>query len=123
MKEKPETIKIDDQEYIRADAVGKPAQSLNGMPYRIVRTYSAGVFAGYQDSRTGQEVVLRNARRLWQWAGAASLSQLATDGTSKPDDCKFPCAVDRVELLQVIEILDCSEKSRKSIEGVSVWQC
>ena len=123
MKEKPETIKIDDQEYIRADAVGKPAQSLNGMPYRIVRTYSAGVFAGYQESRNGQEAVFRNARRLWQWAGAASLSQLAMEGTSKPKDCRFPCAVDKVELLQVIEILDCTEKSRKSIEAVPVWQC
>lgn len=30
----------------------------------IVRTYSAGVFAGQLESRKGQEVVLRGARRL-----------------------------------------------------------
>lgn len=90
--------------------------------YVIVRTYSAGVFAGELESRNGQEVVLRNARRIWYWDGAASLSQLAMEGTSKPENCKFPCAVDRVELLQVIEILDVTEEARKSIEGVPVWK-
>jgi hypothetical protein len=89
--------------------------------YVIVRTYSAGVFAGEIESRTGQEVVLRNARRLWYWAGAASLSQLAQSGTSKPLQCKFPIAVDRVELLQAIEILSVSPEARKSIEEVNVW--
>ena len=90
--------------------------------YVIVRTQSAGVFAGELESRNGQEVALRNARRLWYWAGAASLSQLATTGTSKPNDCKFPAAVGRVELLQAIEILDVTPEARKSIEGVPVWQ-
>lgn len=90
--------------------------------YVIVRTYSAGVFAGYLESRNGQEIVLTEARRLWYWAGAASLSQLAVDGTSKPKECKFPCAVPRVELLQAIEILDVSAKAQDSIGGVPIWQ-
>lgn len=90
--------------------------------YVIVRTNSAGVFAGEFESRKGQEVVLRNARRLWYWSGAASLSQLAMEGTSKPESCKFPIAVDRVELLQVIEILDVTDQARKSIEGVQIWK-
>jgi hypothetical protein len=33
--------------------------------YVIVRTYSAGVFAGNLQSRDGKEVVLTDARRLW----------------------------------------------------------
>lgn len=89
--------------------------------YVIVRTYSAGVFAGELESRTGQEVVLRNARRLWYWSGAASLSELAQRGTSKPSECKFPVAVNRVELLQAIEILDVTAAARQSIEEVPVW--
>lgn len=89
--------------------------------YVIVRTYSAGVFAGELASRKGQEVVLLNARRLWYWDGAASLSQLAMEGTKKPENCKFPCEVDRVELLQAIEIIDATEKARESIKGVKVW--
>lgn len=89
--------------------------------YVIARTYSAGVFAGYLKSKKGKEVVLTNARRLWYWSGAASLSQLAMEGVSKPNDCKFPMEVDRVELTEVIELLDVTEKARESIANVPVW--
>lgn len=89
--------------------------------YVIVRTYSAGVFAGELESRNGQEVVLRNARRIWYWSGAATLSQLAMEGTKDPANCKFPCEVDRVELLQAIEILDVTPEAKESIKGVPVW--
>ncbi len=92
------------------------------MKYVIVRTYSAGVFAGELESRTGQEVVMRNARRIWYWSGAASLSQLAMEGTKDPSNCKFPCEVDRVELLEAIEILDVTEAAKKSIKDVPVWK-
>jgi hypothetical protein len=92
------------------------------MKYVLVRTYSAGVFAGYLESRTGREVVLRQARRIWHWKGAASLSQLAVDGTSCPTECNFPVEVDRVELLEAIEILDVTEKARASIASVPVWK-
>ena len=89
--------------------------------YVIVRTYSAGVFAGTLVSRKGQEVVLSDARRIWYWSGAASLSQLAMEGTKDPDGCKFPVAVNRVELLQAVEILDCTDKAKVSIEAVKLW--
>jgi hypothetical protein len=69
--------------------------------YVIVRTYSAGVFAGNIESRTGQEAV---------------------SGTSKPKDCKFPEPVPRIELLQVIEILDVTPEAEASIKAVAVWQ-
>ena len=89
--------------------------------YVIVRTYSAGVFAGTLESRNGREVVLTNARRSWYWSGAASLSELAVRGTSRPNQCKFPVAVPRVELLEVIEILDTTPAARASIEAVPEW--
>jgi hypothetical protein len=87
----------------------------------IVRTYSAGVFAGVLKSRKGREVVLINARRIYYWAGAATLSQLSVDGTSKPELCKFPCAVPEVTLLEAIEILPLSEKAKASLDSVKVW--
>ena len=90
--------------------------------YVLVRTYSAGVFVGYLKSRKGQEVVLTNARRLWYWDGASSLSQLAMEGVKKPENCKFPCEVDEVTLLEAIEIMPVTEKARKSISGVPVWK-
>lgn len=88
----------------------------------MVRTYSAGVFAGTIKERNGKEALLTNARRIWYWDGAASLSQLATEGTSKPNNCKFPCAVDQVLLTEVIEIIPITDKAAESISKVKVWQ-
>jgi hypothetical protein len=89
--------------------------------YVIVRTQSAGVFAGTLESRKGKEVVLSNARRLWYWDGAASLSEIATRGVSKPQNCKFPAAVPSVTLTEAIEILDVLPSGKKSIEAVKPW--
>ena len=90
-------------------------------PYVMVRTYSAGVFVGTMESRNGREVVLANARRIWYWAGAASLSELATRGTSKPEQCKFPMPMRRVVLTEAIEIISVTPAAYKSIKGVPVW--
>lgn len=98
------------------------AAGMDGLEYKIVRTQSAGVFAGYLKSRNGQEVVLLKARRIWYWTGAASLSQLAQQGTSTPETCKFPEEVEKVELLQAIEILDVTAKAKQSIESVKIWK-
>lgn len=89
--------------------------------YCMVRTYSAGVFAGTLVKREGKEALLTNARRIWYWSGAASLSQLAVDGTSDPKNCKFPVAVSEVLLTEVIEIIRISDKAKKSIEAVPIW--
>ena len=122
MGTKVETISINGIEYARTGCNVKKVDEYKGMKYQIVRTYSAGVFAGYVESRKGREIVIRDARRFWYWDGAASLSQLAMEGTQKPKECKFPCAVDRTELLQVIEIIDCTDAAKKSIDGVKIWE-
>jgi hypothetical protein len=119
---KPETLMIDDQKYVRADCVSQPAETLNGMKYCIVRTYSAGVFAGYVEVRNGQEAVIRKSRGIWYWDGACGLSQLAVDGTNAPEKCQFTVEVDVRELTQVIEVIPCTEKARKSIQEVKVWK-
>lgn len=46
----------------------------------LIRTFSAGVHFGTLVSKEGQEVHLKNARRLWNWAGALSLSEVAMNG-------------------------------------------
>ena len=90
--------------------------------YVIVRTYSAGVFAGTLVSKEGKEVTPSNARRLWSWDGAASLSQLSIAGVSKPQNCKFPEEVSEVILTEAIELLPCTEKAKISIAGVPPWK-
>ncbi len=87
----------------------------------LVRTYSAGVHVGTLKSRDGKEVVLTNARRIWYWSGAASLSQLAMEGTSDPGNCKFPCPVDEILLTEAVEIIPITDKARESIAGVKAW--
>ena len=88
----------------------------------MVRTYSAGVFLGTLAGRDGKEVVLTEARRIWYWDGAASLSQLATVGTSKPKSCKFPAPVAKVLLTEAIEIIPATEAAIASIAAVPEWQ-
>lgn len=90
--------------------------------YVLVRTYSAGVHAGHLVRRVGQEVELKNSRRIWYWDGAASLSQLALDGVTKPQNCKFAMTLPKIILTQAIEIIPCSTKAQKIIQEVAVWK-
>ena len=114
-------VLVDGVEYLPASEV--KTEIKKGEQYCIVRTYSAGVFAGYIDPGKikGGEGSVKNARRLWYWEGAASLSQLAKDGVSKPKNCKFPTEVEVVHLLNIIEIIPATEIARKSIAEVEVW--
>jgi hypothetical protein len=117
----PQTIKINEVEYVpKSD--WQPADKLDGMPYVIIRGDRSGVFAGYLKERDGNEVILLNARRIWYWDGANSLSQLAMEGTSKPENCKFPCEVKKIQILDAIEVIECSKKAEQSIKSVKVWE-
>jgi len=88
----------------------------------IVRGDRSGVFFGTLDEAEGHQVRLTNCRRIWHWEGAASISQLAVDGTSKPDMCKFTVYVPSIEISDGIEMIPCSEKAIESIENVSEWK-
>ena len=87
----------------------------------IIRSDRAGVFFGTLKNKDGSEVTLTNCRRLWYWDGAASISQLAVDGVTKPNNCKFTVAVEEILIMGVIEIIPCTEKAIESIEGVKEW--
>lgn len=88
----------------------------------IIRGDRSGVEFGELVEQNGNEVTLKNARRLWYWNGAASLSQLATDGTKRPQDCKFTVTVSSITILDAVEIIPCTDKAIKSIEEVDEWK-
>lgn len=92
----------------------------------IIRAKSAGVFYGEVVAReatpNGVNVTIRNCRRILYWAGAASLSQLAMEGVKFPEDCKFTVAVPEMEVMEVIEIIPCTEEASRIIEHVPVWR-
>lgn len=90
--------------------------------YYIVRGDRSGVFFGNIAKRKGKEVTMHNVRRLWYWNGAASISQLAQEGTKLPEGCKFAVSVDEILILDAIEIDKCTSEAVKSISGVSAWR-
>jgi hypothetical protein len=90
----------------------------------LIRSITAGVFYGTPvdyDAANGI-VQLKDCRRIWYWSGAATLNQLATEGTSDPDNCKFSVAVSSMTISGVAEYIVCTEDAAKSIEEVKVWR-
>ena len=122
-------IKIDDVEYIRVDSLQEKAPDLDGLEYKVFRTYSSGVFSGYlvsKENSIGHFIcVVRKARRFHYWDGAASLSQLVEEGIkdSKKANCRFAMELSGdLELPNVVEILSVTAKAKTSIDEVPVWK-
>lgn len=88
----------------------------------IIRANRAGVFYGTLAEKKGDEVELKDCRRIWYWDGAASISELAVSGVTRPHDCKFSVSVPSITILGVIEIIPCTEKAIKNLEAVPVWK-
>jgi hypothetical protein len=84
----------------------------------LVRTYSAGVFVGILKIKSGTNVVLENARRIWKWSGAFTLSEVATKGITKTGS-RLAVAVELTELSQAVEIIGTTEAARKTYEVVN----
>lgn len=90
----------------------------------IIRTNRAGVFFAdveSYDSNT-REAVLKNARKLWYWDGACAIEQLAMDGTVKPQECKFSVTVPEMTVMEVIQLVPCTQKAVDSISKVKEWK-
>ena len=83
----------------------------------IIRTYSAGVWFGTLEQKDRNEVILRNARRMWQWWAkeGISLSSVSVNGI-KHEKSKIAEPVEAV-WLEAIEIIPCSNNAVKSIEN------
>ena len=90
--------------------------------YYIIRGDRSGVFFGKLGSRNGQEVEIVEARRLWYWSGAASLSQLAAEGVKDPRNCKFTVTVPQIVILDAIELIPCAKEAVENIKRVPEWK-
>jgi hypothetical protein len=92
----------------------------------IIRSDRAGVFFGTlaEAEPCGDKytVQLTQCRRLWYWSGAASLSQMATEGVKKPNQCKFSMTVDSITIMGAIEILPCTEYAIANLSNVPTWR-
>lgn len=123
---KIQEVVIEGVTYVPKDSINQTKIDTSGLEYCIVRSYAAGVFAGYVQTKTseanGMNVRVLNARRLWKWEGAASLSQLAMEGVKKPKSCMFPCEVPVIDVFNVVEIIPATIECFESIKSVEVWK-
>jgi len=106
-----------------SELLTKVKVNTKGMEYCIIRTYSAGVFAGWIDRKIkGQSRTIYNARRLWYWKTTGlDISTIAEIGVVSKD-CKFSEEREEIDLEQVIEVQPCTEKAKKTIDEVKVYK-
>lgn len=87
----------------------------------IVRCDRSGVFFGTLEEMEGQQARISNVRNIWWWEGAASVMQLAKEGTKQPNDCKFTVTVSEIVVKDVIQVIPCTEEAIANIEAVKPW--
>ena len=88
----------------------------------IVRGRDSGVFFGDLESQKGQEVVLRNVRKLYYWDGACAVEELALNGVTKPQDCKFTVVVDEQTIADMIQCIPCTDEASNILTSVPEWK-
>jgi hypothetical protein len=88
----------------------------------IVRCYASGVHYGTLAARDGREVALTGSRRLWRWhtgGHGISLSEVATTGIDAKKS-QVAVALDRIVLLDALEVIPVTEAAAASIESAPV---
>ncbi len=106
-------------------AVTAPTSGLDSFAHGeivIIRTYSAGVWCGKLCRKAGKEVILTDARRMWQWRceKSISLSGVAVYGI---DQSRSKIAPPVPEVwLEAIEIIPLGEAAARSIMEAPIVQ-
>jgi hypothetical protein len=74
----------------------------------------SGVHVGQLASHKGQEVVLRNSRRIWRWRGANTLNELSVHGADE-DYTRISEPVAQITLCEVCEVLPCTPLAARNL--------
>lgn len=123
---KPQTLKIDDVAYVRADSVPAPIEvespndfkeSLIGTPV-IARCKQAGVHFGTLVNYEGQEALLINVRRLWYWKCIKGHTLNAVANYGLHSDSKIPAPVSRIVLTDCYELIPVTPQAAESISSI-----
>lgn len=85
--------------------------------YVLCRCYSAGVHTGVLVSAQGEQVILRDSRRLWRWQAKAGVALSGVAQTGLASRCKVDTENPEIALSGVIEIIPCSQAAEESIRG------
>ena len=86
----------------------------------IIRGDRSGVFFGTLKSLNGQTAEIENCRKIWRWYGAKSVEQISLDGVN--DNSNITQSVKNLIVSDVIQVLQCTEKSIEKIEKIVEWK-
>ena len=92
--------------------------------FYIIRAEKAGVFKAKIESIENGTAVCNSIRRLYYWDGALDVTQIAANGVTKPQSCKFSVQMsenDKSTIFNLIEMHPASDKALKSIQSVKEW--
>ena len=124
MEQKINEIEINGAKYVLENTTSQKNVIIEN--YVVIRSDKAGVHVGElletKDTLHGKEVTLINTRRIYYWDGAATLSQLAAEGVTKPKNCMFTIEIAQNTIMGVIEIIPCSQNAILNIKGVPEWK-
>lgn len=82
--------------------------------YVLIRSYASGVHFGKLAACRGDEVFLEDARRIWHWTGAFTLSKVAMSGIKEG---KLSVKVPAIYMPGVCEVLPCSEAAAEQLRN------
>ena len=85
--------------------------------YVIARCHSAGVHAGEVVSADGENVILKDSRRLWSWKAKDGVALSGVAQTGVQPGCKIDVLNPLIALTGVCELIPCAEVSRESINA------
>jgi len=85
----------------------------------VARTFTAGVHIGTVVSQHGEETyLLKDARRLWKWEGAFTLSEVATKGINSKGS-RMAVEIPEILLTNVNEMIPTTPEARKTFEATN----
>lgn len=118
---KVESLVLEGVTYVPKDSALNQAQSVEGMPFVLIRGYGSGVSYGYLKSRNGCEVTLINSRRIWNWNKATETNQIAVCGIDASNS-KVTMVVPEKLITDAIEIINITEQGAKNLINQPIWQ-
>jgi hypothetical protein len=86
--------------------------------YVIARCYAAGVHAGEVVSVDGENVILKDSRRLWSWKAKEGVALSGVAQTGLQSGCKVDVLNPLIALTGVCELIPCSIAAKGTIDAI-----